>query len=139
MLFFTIQHYLLLSAIYFKIDYYSFNETIMEIQDIHIAEGVTKYVQRFIAPDKKGKIKARVELKTGGCSGHKYFLSPVEEVYDEDLVITQDGVEFYFDSMLIEFFHGLEITYEEDLNGVRIKIKNPSAKGGCSCGASVKL
>lgn len=111
----------------------------MEIQDLVIESGVMQYIKRFITPDKKGRYCVRVELKAGGCSGHKYFLSPLKEVFDEDIVVEQEDVFFYFDSMMIEFFHGLHIGYEEDLNGSRVKIKNPSAKGSCGCGVSVKL
>ena len=106
---------------------------------ITIQEGVTGYIKKFVPANKAGKHEVRIELKPGGCSGHKYFLSPMDEKFDEDVVMEQDGVLFYMDGLLSEYFEGVEVNYVEGLNGTQIKVKNPNAKGGCGCGVSVKL
>lgn len=106
---------------------------------ITIQEGVTSYIKKFVSPNKKGVYEVRIELKPGGCSGHKYFLSALEEKLDEDLCVEKDGVVFFMDGLLREYFEGVEVTYVEGLNGTQIKVKNPQAAGGCGCGASVKF
>lgn len=106
---------------------------------LDIKEGVTGYVQKFIKPNADGVVEVRIDLAPGGCSGHKYFLSELEEKLDEDVIIEKDGVKFYLDGLLYEYFDGVTVEYKEDLNGSTVEISNPKVKGSCACGTSVML
>lgn len=106
---------------------------------IKVHDGVADYIKKFIKPNEAGTYQVRIELAPGGCSGHKYFLNPLDEKLDEDVTVEQDGVEFYMDGLLGDYFEGIEVMYSEGLNGTTIEVANPNAKGSCACGTSVAL
>lgn len=77
----------------------------------------------------------RVRVVGGGCSGFQYQL-----VFDspqaEDQVFETDGVKVVVDPKSFLYLNGTEIDYVDGLTGAGFTMKNPNAKGGCSCGSS---
>ena len=106
---------------------------------ITVREGVTGYIKKFITANAEGVYEVRLELAPGGCSGHKYFLTPLEDRLDEDVFVEKEGVKFYMDGLLADYFEGIEVAYSEGLNGTQITVANPNAQGSCACGTSVAL
>lgn len=78
----------------------------------------------------------RVAVKGGGCSGLMYKLIIVDEVGEEDSVISYDDVRIVVDKKSKLFLHGLTLDYTTGLNGKGFVFSNPNATGTCGCGES---
>jgi iron-sulfur cluster assembly accessory protein len=78
----------------------------------------------------------RVGVKGGGCSGFQYSLNFTDEVDDEDILVSVDGVKIVTDAFSASYLKGTELDYVETLQGAGFKFSNPNAKRTCGCGSS---
>lgn len=78
----------------------------------------------------------RVGVKGGGCSGFQYSLNFTNEVDDEDILLTVDGLKIVTDAFSASYLKGTELDYVETLQGNGFKFNNPNAKRTCGCGSS---
>jgi iron-sulfur cluster insertion protein len=79
----------------------------------------------------------RVYVEGGGCSGYKYGLDFDEnDAGDDDLLLTQDGVNIFIDQYSAAYLRGTLIDYVSGLNGSGFKFLNPNAQRTCGCGSS---
>src|SRR5450631_2729309 len=83
-------------------------------------------VGELIREEANPKLKLRVFVSGGGCSGFKYGFT-----FDENA-----GVQLLVDPMSAQYLMGAEIDYKEDLQGAQFVIRNPNAKSTCGCGSS---
>jgi len=81
----------------------------------------------------------RVAVDGGGCSGFSYRFDLEEETRSDDLVIERDGVQVAIDEMSLEFLHGAEIDFTNELIGAAFRINNPNATAACGCGTSFSV
>jgi iron-sulfur cluster assembly accessory protein len=81
----------------------------------------------------------RVAVTGGGCSGFQYNFALDEMKADDDLVIERDGAVVLIDSTSLDFLHGAEIDYVDDLIGASFRINNPNAQSSCGCGTSFSV
>ena len=91
---------------------------------------------RLIVEEGNPKLKLRVFVEGGGCSGFQYGFSFDEEVNDDDTSVVNNGVQLLIDSMSFQYLVGAEIDYKDDLNGAQFVIRNPGAVSTCGCGSS---
>jgi iron-sulfur cluster insertion protein len=82
------------------------------------------------------RLKLRVFVQGGGCSGFQYGFTFDEEEQDGDTCIENQGVKLLVDPMSFQYLMGAEIDYKEDLEGAQFIIRNPNAKTTCGCGSS---
>jgi iron-sulfur cluster assembly protein len=84
------------------------------------------------------KVRLRVGVKGGGCSGFSYTLDLVEEERGEtDEELDSHGVKILIDNKSLLYLSGTEIDYRDD--GMMQKgflFKNPNASSTCGCGSS---
>jgi iron-sulfur cluster assembly protein len=78
----------------------------------------------------------RVAVKGGGCSGLMYNLAIVDDVGEDDTVITYGDVRIVVDKKSKLFLHGLTLDFTTGLNGKGFVFSNPNATGTCGCGES---
>ena len=83
----------------------------------------------------------RLAVKGGGCSGMSYELfgeSP-DDVQEIDTVIPHEGFNVVIDQKSIIYLKGMELDYDDGLQGKGFIFKNPLATSTCGCGESFSV
>jgi iron-sulfur cluster insertion protein len=94
---------------------------------------------RCRAQEGNDRLKLRVFVTGGGCSGFQYGFTFDEEVADDDTIVEREGVSLVVDPMSFQYLAGAEVDYQEGLEGSRFVIKNPNASTTCGCGSSFSI
>lgn len=119
-------------------------------------------IKQLIDEEGNPKLKLRVFVQGGGCSGFQYGFTfedeededqraagELEEDEDKDededepvgdyTLTAKNGVQLLIDLMSYQYLIGAEIDYKDDLNGAQFVIKNPNAVTTCGCGSSFSV
>ena len=112
----------------------SFNPT-----SINLTARAAAKVQELVAEEENDKLKLRVFITGGGCSGFQYGFSFDEETAEDDTAVERDGVTLVIDAMSFQYLAGSEVDYQEGLDGSRFVVNNPNATTTCGCGASFSI
>jgi len=96
-------------------------------------------VGELINEEANPKLKLRVFVSGGGCSGFQYGFTFDENPEDGDAQIENQGVTLLVDPMSVQYLMGAEIDYKEDLEGAQFIIRNPNATTTCGCGSSFSV
>ncbi len=105
-------------------------------QPLVFTEAAAKKVGELIAEEQNDRLKLRVFVTGGGCSGFQYGFTFDEELTDGDTEIENCGVKLLVDPMSVQYLMGAEIDYTEGLEGAQFVIRNPNASTTCGCGSS---
>ena len=81
----------------------------------------------------------RVYVEGGGCSGFQYGFQLESDQQADDVVIEENGIKLFVDSLSFQYLMGAEIQYLDDLMGARFLISNPNATTTCGCGSSFSV
>lgn len=106
---------------------------------LQVTQNAVNKVKRLVSEEGNPKLKLRVFITGGGCSGFQYGFSFDEEATEDDTLIEQDGAVFIIDPMSFQYLAGAEVDYQEGLEGSRFVIKNPNAATTCGCGQSFSI
>ena len=106
---------------------------------IHFSLAAAKKIKELIIEEDNPKLKLRVFVAGGGCSGFQYGFTFDEDQEDDDLVLSDHGVTLLVDSMSIQYLKGAEIDYQEKLEGSQFVIHNPNVTSTCGCGSSFSV
>lgn len=107
---------------------------------IQFTENAAQKVKSLIEEEGNPRLKLRVFVTGGGCSGFEYGFTFDEETTDEDTLIERAGVNLVIDPMSFQYLSGAEIDYQEGLQGSRFVVKNnPHAVTTCGCGQSFSI
>lgn len=82
------------------------------------------------------KIRLRVGVKGGGCSGFSYILDLTETERPTDEVFDQHGVTVVCDPKSYLYLNGTTIDFKDELMGRGFVFNNPNATSTCGCGSS---
>jgi iron-sulfur cluster insertion protein len=96
-------------------------------------------IRDILAEENNPKIKLRIFVQGGGCSGMSYGFTLDEETNEDDFTMDFDGVPLLVDSMSSQYLQGSTVDYKEDLMGSEFKIINPNAQTSCGCGSSFSV
>lgn len=96
-------------------------------------------VRDLIKDEGNDKLKLRVFVTGGGCSGFQYGFTFDENVNDGDTEVANGGVTLLIDPMSYQYLVGAEIDYSEGLEGAQFVIRNPNATTTCGCGSSFSV
>lgn len=91
-----------------------------------------------ILAEQKGSF-LRVAVQGGGCSGFSYAFEIANDARDDDHKFSRDGVEVLVDDISLQYLHGAEIDWVDDLIGAAFRINNPNATASCGCGTSFDI
>jgi len=83
-----------------------------------------------------GKIRLRVGVKGGGCSGFSYLLDLTETERDTDEVFDEHGVKIVCDPKSYLYLNGTSIDFRDEVMGRGFVFNNPNANSSCGCGSS---
>jgi iron-sulfur cluster assembly protein/iron-sulfur cluster insertion protein len=54
----------------------------------------------------------------------------------EDVKVESEGVALFVDSASVDYLRGVDIDFDDGLNGKGFEISNPNAQSTCGCGKS---
>lgn len=124
---------------------------------ITVTDSAANKVWELIQEEANFKLKLRVFITGGGCSGFQYGFTFDEAVNSDDTVIHKalvknadkktaededeedsggGGIQLLVDPTSLMYLSGAEIDYKSDLRGEQFIIRNPNAKTTCGCGSS---
>lgn len=107
---------------------------IMSLTDNAVAK-----LHSLIDEEGNDKLKLRVYVTGGGCSGFQYGFSFDEEENDDDTVVENKGASLLVDPLSYQYLVGSKIDYVEGLEGSRFVVNNPLATTTCGCGSSFSI
>jgi iron-sulfur cluster assembly protein len=82
------------------------------------------------------KVRLRVGVKGGGCSGFSYVLDLTETQKDTDEVFEQHGIQIICDPKSLLYLNGTQIDFRDEIMGRGFVFQNPNATSSCGCGSS---
>ncbi len=82
------------------------------------------------------KVRLRVGVKGGGCSGFSYLLDLTEQHADQDEVFEQHGIKVICDPKSYLYLNGTTIDFKDEVMGRGFVFNNPNASSTCGCGSS---
>lgn len=106
---------------------------------VGFTEAAANKLKSLILDEKNPKLKLRVFVNGGGCSGFQYGFEFDENINDDDISVEKNGVTMVVDTMSAQYITGATVDYEEGLEGSRFVVNNPNATSTCGCGASFSI
>ncbi len=106
---------------------------------MQFTHGAAKKVKSLVEEEGNPRLKLRVFITGGGCSGFQYGFTFDEDVAEDDTIIDREGVSLVVDPMSFQYLVGAEVDYTEGLEGSRFVINNPNATTTCGCGSSFSI
>lgn len=82
------------------------------------------------------KVRLRVGVKGGGCSGFSYLLDLTETQKETDEEFEVHGIKVICDPKSMLYLSGTEVDFKDELMGRGFVFKNPNATSSCGCGSS---
>ncbi len=87
----------------------------------------------------KEKVRLRVGVKGGGCSGFSYLLDLTETQKDSDEVFEQHGIKVIIDPKSLLYLSGVVVDFKDEIMGRGFVFNNPNASSSCGCGSSFSV
>ncbi|HEN8712057.1 MULTISPECIES: iron-sulfur cluster insertion protein ErpA [Pseudomonas] len=106
---------------------------------LEFTHGAAQKVKTLVSEEGNDRLKLRVFVTGGGCSGFQYGFTFDEDVAEDDTIVEREGVSLVVDPMSFQYLAGAEVDYQEGLEGSRFVIKNPNAATTCGCGSSFSI
>ena len=82
------------------------------------------------------KVRLRVGVKGGGCSGFSYVLDLTESHRDSDEEFEQHGIKVICDPKSNIYLEGTQLDFKDEIMGRGFVFNNPNATHTCGCGSS---
>ncbi|CUR53124.1 iron-sulfur cluster insertion protein ErpA [Buchnera aphidicola] len=98
-----------------------------------------KQIKKLINLKKKKKIKLRIYITGGGCSGFQYGFKLDHKKNKDDIIIKNYNNLIIIDSISFQYLLGGTLDFIENLEGTKFIINNPNAKTTCGCGLSFSI
>ena len=105
---------------------------------VALTELAAKEIKKIIAEQELDaeKVRLRVGVKGGGCSGFSYLLDLTESQKETDEVFEQHGVKIICDPRSMLYLGGVTIDFKDEIMGRGFVFNNPNATSTCGCGSS---
>ena len=112
---------------------------------MEVTDTAREYIKGLLTDNKKPYLFLGV--KGGGCAGYEYYwelMTPedMKSLGTEDLderIVLGDGHRVIVDHLSLLYLTGSVIDYKVSIDGSRLVVENPLARGGCGCGSSVSF
>ncbi len=116
--------------------------SVVQSQDpviMSFTDNAANKVHSLIDEEGNDKLKLRVFVTGGGCSGFQYGFSFDEDVNEDDTVVENKGASLLIDPLSYQYLLGAKVDYVEGLEGSRFVVDNPMASTTCGCGSSFSI
>jgi len=111
----------------------------MTKQVMSLSANAVIQVKALLSNRDKPSIGIRIGVKSGGCSGLKYFVEYADSKNPFDEVVAQDGVTVLIDPKALMYLMGTEMDYMSEQFKSGFTFTNPNEKGKCGCGSSFNV
>ncbi len=105
---------------------------------ITLTPGAASEVKRLLAKENKPEVGLRIGVRSGGCSGFSYVLG-FDAVHEGDKTEDVEGIKLFVDSKSVAYLEGIELDYQDGLQGKGFTFHNPNAVKSCGCGESFSV
>ena len=106
---------------------------------ITITEPAKAKIADVLAEENNPKMRLRMYVQGGGCSGMSYGFTFDEVMNEDDFEIPLEKTKILIDSMSMQYLTGATVDYKEDIQGSQFVITNPNAQSTCGCGSSFSV
>lgn len=105
---------------------------------VSLTEGAAREVRNIIQQQEleADKVRLRIGVKGGGCSGFSYLLDLTESQKETDEVFEQHGIKIIVDPKSLLYLNGTVIDFRDEIMGRGFVFQNPNATTTCGCGSS---
>lgn len=105
---------------------------------VHLTETAAREIKTICEQQELDveKIRLRVGVKGGGCSGFSYLLDLTEQQRDTDESFEEHGVHIVCDPKSYLYLNGTTIDFKDEVMGRGFVFNNPNATSSCGCGSS---
>lgn len=115
------------------------NNPFQKKQIMSLTERAIAQVKYLLEQRGKPSIGIRIGIKSGGCSGLKYFVEYADEKGKYDEVIQNQGVTILIDPKAVMYLLGTQMDYVSEKFKSGFTFLNPNEKGKCGCGSSFNV
>ncbi len=106
---------------------------------ITVTANAALQVQNLLNKRGKPSLGIRIGVRSGGCSGMKYFVEYADAKQPFDEVVHDHGVTILIDPKALIYLLGAEMDYVEEDFKSGFTFTNPNAKAKCGCGSSFNV
>jgi iron-sulfur cluster insertion protein len=78
----------------------------------------------------------RLAVKGGGCAGFTYAFTLEEDLQQDDMEATFEGIRVVVDPFSAPLVMGATLDYTTSLTGSQFVVSNPNARTTCGCASS---
>ena len=110
------------------------NKQVMALTDRAINE-----VRNLLKKRGKPSVGIRIGVKSGGCSGLKYFVEYADEKGKYDEVVQEQDITILIDPKALMYLLGTQMDYVSEQFKSGFTFSNPNEKGKCGCGSSFNV
>lgn len=105
---------------------------------IELSETAAREIKTIIQQQEldAAKVRLRVGVKGGGCSGFSYLLDLTEQDRETDEKFEKHGVTIVCDPKSYLYLNGVTIDFKDEVMGRGFVFNNPNATSSCGCGSS---
>ncbi len=109
-----------------------------QTQGVILTETAAREIKSIITQQEldSDKVRLRVGVKGGGCSGFSYVLDLTETQKETDEVFEQHGVKIICDPKSLLYLNGTTVDFKDEIMGRGFVFTNPNATTSCGCGSS---
>lgn len=113
-------------------------ETASQLDSVIITELAAAEIKTIIEKQELDldKVRLRVGVKGGGCSGFSYLLDLTETQKDSDEMVEQHGIKVIVDPKSLLYLGGVIVDFKDEIMGRGFVFNNPNATSSCGCGSS---
>lgn len=108
-------------------------------QVMQLTDNAALQVKVLLAERGKPSMGIRVGVKSGGCSGLKYFVEYADEKNPFDEIIQDKGVTVLIDPKALMYLLGTQMDFVSEQFKSGFTFTNPNEKGKCGCGSSFNV
>jgi len=107
-------------------------------QGVILSETAAREIKSIIEQQEldADKVRLRVGVKGGGCSGFSYILDLTESQKDSDEAFEQHGITVICDPKSLLYLGGTTVDFKDEIMGRGFVFSNPNATTSCGCGSS---
>ena len=111
---------------------------VTEQAGVILTEGAAREIRSIIEQQEldADKVRLRVGVKGGGCSGFSYILDLTETEKPTDEVFEQHGIKLVCDPKSLLYLRGTTVDFKDEIMGRGFVFQNPNANSSCGCGSS---
>lgn len=105
---------------------------------IELSETAAREIKTIIQQQELAaeKVRLRVGVRGGGCSGFSYLLDLTEQDRETDEKFVQHGITVVCDPKSYLYLNGTKIDFKDEIMGRGFVFSNPNATSSCGCGSS---